>query len=68
MKIFLLVNNFLIKISDFSLFKKIQKNNNIKLTDSTWNIKGPEYYTKDKIIKHENGIKVDIFGFGLIIY
>jgi serine/threonine protein kinase len=59
---------FTIKISDFSLIKKKEKNKNIILNSSTWNIKGPEYYTCNKEVKNKNSSKIDIFGFGLILY
>ena len=59
---------FTIKISDFSLIKKKEKNKNIILNSSTWNIKGPEYYTCNKEVNNENSSKIDIFGFGLILY
>ena len=64
----LLGSLFTIKITDFSLIKKKEKNKNITLNSSTWNIKGPEYYTSKKEVNNENSSKIDIFGFGLILY
>ena len=65
---FLISLGFILKISDFSLLKVVEKNKKVKLTSSTWNIKAPEYYTSTKEIKSEDAIKVDIYGFGLILY
>ena len=65
---FLITLGFIVKISDFSLLKVVEKNKKVKLTSSTWNIKAPEYYTSTKEIKSEDAIKVDIYGFGLILY
>ena len=65
---FLIDNGFILKISDFSVLKKIEKHKKIKLNSSTWNIKGPEYYTSLKEVDPKNGYKIDIFGFGLLLY
>ena len=65
---FLINIGFVIKMSDFSLLKLIEKNKNIILTSSTWNIKSPEYYNENKEVKGKDAIKVDIFSFGLILY
>ncbi len=65
---FLINIGFVIKMSDFSLLKLIEKNKNIILTSSTWNIKSPEYYTENKEVAGKDAIKVDIFSFGLILY
>ena len=65
---FLIDNGFILKISDFSVLKKIEKHKKIKLNSTTWNIKGPEYYTSLKEVDPNNGYKIDIFGFGLLLY
>ena len=65
---FLIDNGFILKISDFSVLKKIEKHKKIKLNSTTWNIKGPEYYTSLKEVDPKNGYKIDIFGFGLLLY
>ncbi len=65
---FLITLGFIVKISDFSLLKVVEKNKNVKLTSSTWNIKAPEYFTEKKEVKAEDAIKVDVYGFGLILY
>ncbi len=65
---FLINIGFVIKMSDFSLLKLIEKNKNIVLTSSTWNIKSPEYFNENKEVKGKDAIKVDIFAYGLILY
>ena len=65
---FLINIGFILKMSDFSLLKLIEKNKNVILTSSTWNIKSPEYYNENKEVKGKDAIKVDIFSFGLILY
>ena len=65
---FLINIGFILKMSDFSLLKLIEKNKNVILTSSTWNIKSPEYYTENKEVAGKDAIKVDIFSFGLILY
>ena len=65
---FLICYGFNLKISDFSLIKIIEKNKNVKLTSSTWNIRPLEYFTENKEVSSEDAIKIDIYGFGLILY
>ena len=65
---FLICYGFILKISDFSLLKTIEKDKNIKLTSSTWNIRPLEYFTESKEVSSEDAIKIDIYGFGLILY
>ena len=65
---FLISLGFILKISDFSLLKVVEKNKKVKLTSSTWNIKAPEYFTDNKEVESQDAIKVDVYGFGLILY
>ena len=64
----LLCNRFILKLCDFSLMKLIINNSDLLLTNSTWNIKGIEYYNKHKIVNNKDVYKVDIFCAGLVIY
>ena len=64
----LIGNNFQLKISDFSVLKLNEKNKIFQLTNSTFSIKGPEYYNENKEIDIDNSYKVDIYGAGLIIF
>jgi serine/threonine protein kinase len=64
----LLCNRFILKLCDFSLMKLIINNSDLLLTNSTWNIKGIEYYNKHKIVNNKDVYKVDIFYAGLVIY
>ena len=65
---FLICYGFNLKLSDFSLLKCIEKNKNVQLTSSTWNIRPLEYFTETKEVSSEDAIKIDIYGFGLILY
>ena len=64
----LICNNFQLKISDFSVLKLNEPNKIFKLTNSTINSKGPEYYNESKELNVNNSYKVDIYGAGIIIY
>ena len=65
---FLICYGFNLKLSDFSLLKCIEKNKNVQLTSSTWNIRPLEYFIENKEVSSEDAIKIDIYGFGLILY
>ena len=66
---FLLCDDFLIKLSDFSLTKQINsKHSTMKFHRSTWNYQAPIYYEKERIISYQNSFKIDYFAFGIIIY
>ena len=64
----LICNNFLLKISDFSVLKLNEPNKIFKLTNSTINSKGPEYYNESNELNVNSSYKVDIYGAGMIIY
>ena len=65
---FLIDKGFVLKISDFSVLKKVDKHKKLVLNSSTWNIKGPEYYTNSKQVDPKNGYKIDIYAVGLLLY
>ena len=66
---FLLCDDFLIKLSDFSLTKQINsKHSTMNFHRSTWNYQAPIYYEKERIISYQNSFKLDYFAFGIIIY
>ena len=65
---FLLCNHFILKLSDFSCMKLLKVNQDLKLKSSTWNIKGKEYFTNNKIVNFSNAFKIDIYCAGLMIY
>ncbi len=65
---FLIDKGFVLKISDFSVLKKVDKYKKITLNSTTWNIKGPEYFTNSKQVDPINGYKIDIYALGLLLY
>ena len=65
---FLIDKGFVLKISDFSVLKKVDKYKKITLNSTTWNIKGPEYFTNSKQVDPTNGHKIDIYALGLLLY
>ena len=68
----LIDQNFQIKVTDFSLTKKISTNDlkagKIKLSYGTVGYMGKEYYTESKEVNIEDAYKVDYFGLGCILY
>ena len=68
----LIDQNFQIKVTDFSLTRKINSNDikegKIKLTYGTIGYMGKEYYSQNKEVRIEDAHKVDYFGLGCILY
>jgi len=68
----LIDQNFQIKVTDFSLTRKINSNDikagKIKLSYGTIGYMGKEYYSQNKEVKIEDAYKVDYFGLGCILY
>ena len=65
---YLLCNHFVLKLTDFSCMKLLKENEDLQLKSSTWNIKGKEYYSNNKIVNYSNAFKIDIYCAGLMIY
>ena len=60
--------NLIIKLSDFSLLKKIEDKDKIKIPGGTSGYVSLEYYKKDEKISGEDARKQDFFSFGATLY
>ncbi len=66
---FLLGDNFIIKLSDFSVSKKLfihQKYTTLQ--NGTYHFMAPEFYNENKEVNVSNAQKVDYFAFGCILF
>ena len=60
--------NLIIKLSDFSLLKKIEDKDKIKIPGGTNGYVSLEYYKRDQKISGEDARKQDFFSFGATLY
>ena len=66
---FLLGDNFTIKLSDFSVTKKLLINQKyVTLQNGTYHFMAPEFYNENKEVIVSNAQKVDYFAFGCILF
>ena len=65
----ILINlNLKVKISDFSLIKKVKNGQEIKIPGGTQGYLSPEYFDKEKAVSCDIARKQDYFALGCILY